>query len=174
MTIISIQGEEKNEKEFLANTRMQACTKCTTHPNFHHFEYLGQTSTGRHIYYTKPYPNIETKFTEETMNNYLWHMEASKKTPGPFVWVFDAHGIDKYEIPKIKLMKEFYGKMREEYKETMERVYILNSNMITRLIMKMVEPFLKSENRGKIKTISSRSELVGEGMGMEVVTKVWK
>jgi hypothetical protein len=101
-------------------------------------------------------------------------MEASKKTPGPFVWIFDAYGIDKYEIPKMKLMKEFYGKMREEYKDVLECIYILNSNMITRLILKMVEPFLKSENRGKMRTISSRVELLQEGMSAQVVTKVWK
>jgi len=101
-------------------------------------------------------------------------MEASKKTPGLFVWIFDAYGIDKYEIPKMKLMKSFYENMRKEYKDTMECVYILHSNMITRLIMKMVEPFLKSENRGKMKTISSRMELLQEGIPMSVITKVWK
>jgi hypothetical protein len=79
-----------------------------------------------------------------------------------------------YETPKMKLMKSFYENMRKEYKDTMERVYILNSNIITRLIMKMVEPFLKSENRGKIKTISSRVELLQEGIPMSVITKVWK
>jgi hypothetical protein len=152
---------------------MQACTKCTTHPNFHHFEYVGETSTGRHIYYTRPYPNIETKFTESTMCNYLYHMEASKKTPGPFVWIFDAYGIDKYETPKMKLMKSFYENMRKEYKNVMECVYILNTNIMTRLILKMVEPFLKSENRGKIKTISSRVELLQEGMSGQVVNCVW-
>jgi hypothetical protein len=101
-------------------------------------------------------------------------MEASKKTPGPFVWIFDAYGMDKYEKPKMKLMKSFYENMRKEYKDTMECVYILHSNIMTRLILKMVEPFIKRENRGKMKTISSRVELLQEGMGAQVVTKVWK
>lgn len=84
------------------------------------------------------------------------------------------HFIRGNEIPKMKLMKSFYENMRKEYKDTMECVYILHSNMITRLIMKMVEPFLKSENRGKMKTISSRMELLQEGIPMSVITKVWK
>ncbi len=153
---------------------MQTCTKCATHHNFHHFEYLGQTSTGCHIYYTKPYPNIETKFTEETMRNYLWHMEASKKTPGPFVWIFDAYGIDGYERPSMKLMKEFYEKMRKEYKETMLHVYIIHSNMITQMILKMASMFMKKESKGKLKAINSPLELLEEGMSAQVVTKVWR
>ncbi len=154
---------------------MQTCTKCAIQPNFHHFEYMGETSMGVQIFYTKPYPNIETKFTRETMNNYLYHLESTKNychDVFPFIWIFDAYGLDKHEIPNASLMKEFYKIIDSRYKDSMKKVYILHANKMVQFILGVIKLFVKKESYEKLVLVKGPLELLEEGIVGSMVKRL--
>ena len=155
---------------------MQTCTKCAVTPNFHHFEYMGETSMGVQIFYTRPYPNIETKFTRDTMNNYLYHLEYTRNychDVFPFIWIFDAYGLDKHEIPNPSLMKEFYSIMHSRYKDSMKKVYILHANKMVQFVLGVIKLFVKKESYAKIVMVRSAVELLEEGLAGSIVKRVF-
>jgi hypothetical protein len=146
------------------------CTRCQIQPAFHCFKNIGKTSCGKQIWYTRPYLSIEKKFTEESISNYLFHMDEASSEP--WIWIFDATGFDKLEMPNPMLMKKFYHLIEEKYKNVLHRLYILNINWKVAAILKIVRPFLKKEAQERLAETSNPLSLLSAGVPAQIVHQV--
>jgi hypothetical protein len=125
------------------------CTKCSTQPNFHSFRQIGTTLKGIPIWYSKPFLGIEKKFVEESIPNYLAHLdEASSK--GHWVWVFDSTGLDKLEMPNPILMRKFYKIVQERYANTLQNIFMLHLNWKVKLLLDVIYPFMNSKAKERL------------------------
>lgn len=151
---------------------MSVCTRCQEHPNFHSFQHLGTTHKGHGIYYSKPYIAIEKDFKEESIPNYLAHMDSAAKH-GPWIYVFDASDLDKLAMPNILTMRRFYKIIEKRYAETLRRICILNLNWKTKLLLDMIMPFVSAEAKKRLCQCTTPLELVEEGVPTDCILRIF-
>jgi hypothetical protein len=119
------------------------CPKCVEIPGFHHFSIIGETISGDNIYYSKPSIYTEKRLTEESITNYLIHLDnASAK---PWVWIIDSRGLDNLETPNLLLLRKFYVEIKTRYTDIIKNIFILNESFMMKIIYNMIYPFLSSE-----------------------------
>jgi hypothetical protein len=143
------------------------CEACFLRPSFHSFERVGETQDGISIFYSKPSLNVETQFREEAIPMYIAHMdEASVK---PWIWIFDAAGLDKLEIPNPFLMRRFYKLVSQRYVSVLQRIVLFHCNWKVRFLLSLIQPFVSREARERIVEVSSPLELATLGIDMELL-----
>ena len=137
------------------------CEACRKQPFFHSFERLGETNDGNSIFYSKPSLNVEKQFREEAIPMYIAHMdEASVR---PWIWVFDAEGLDQLEIPNPFLMRRFYRLVHERYTSSLQRIYVFHGGWKVRFLLSLITPFVSVEARQRIVECASPLELPVDG-----------
>lgn len=141
------------------------CTRCAENPNFHSFKKVGHTTNGLAVFYSKPSLGIERRLTEQTMPNYLAHLEEASQE-GPWVWVFDSGGLDNLEMPKPRLMKEFYFEIQRRVGPTLRKAYILNIHWKVALLLSIIRPFLRAEARDKLMVCDTILPLLEAGINV--------
>ena len=104
------------------------------------------------------------------MANYIFHMDQA--SAGKWIWIFDASGLDKVEMPNPILMKKFYLQIEERYKNVLHRLHILNINWKVKAILKLAKPFLKKEARERLAESSNSLLLLSEGVPAHIVQQV--
>jgi hypothetical protein len=149
------------------------CLRCEAQPGFHSFRNLGKTADGHWILYSKPSLNVERTLTESTVENLLSHMDDASSL-GTWVYLFDAQGLDKMEMPNIQLMRKFNKTVQERYRGKMVRVYIINKNWAFELVFNLLKPFMSKENKDLYIFCSSPLLLLKEGIPPEVVQMIWQ
>jgi hypothetical protein len=152
--------------------RSATCTKCRDQPGFHIFSIMGTNSAGNTIYYTAPRHNIEPKFTEETMTNYLIHMDTT--IGSDWVWIFDAAGLEKVDMPNPVLMRKFYKTIVERYGKSLKYIYMLNMNWKIEAIYKIIKTFSSEDTKKRVVICKEPIELVAAGIPVTVIEKVYQ
>ncbi len=147
------------------------CSKCSTRPGFHSFTLIGHTKQGEAIWYSKPSITEEKKFTEESVKNYLIHLDEAAKEP--YIWIFDAAGLDKLELPNLTIMRYFYMEVKKRYKDVLKCLYILHIGWKSKIIYDMLQPFLSDEAKKRLVNCKSQLELVSYGGPAEIVKNVY-
>ncbi len=147
-----------------------SCKKCSVQPGFHNFTKLGQTATGAHIWFSSPSLTEEKRFTEESIPNYIAHMDEAA-TGGPWVWIFDAGGLDRLESPNPLVIRKFYMTVRERYKNTLQRIYILNMNWKVAVLYNMLHTFLCTESKKRLVHCENMLQLLHDGIPTGIVHK---
>lgn len=139
------------------------CTRCAVNPNFHSFKKVGHTRDGTAVFYSKPSLGIERRLTEQTIPNYLAHLEEAS-VQGPWVWVFDSGGLDKLEMPKPRIMKQFYFTIEERFGAVLQKIYVLNINWKVAFLLSIIRPFLREQAKERILVCDTRLPLIQEGI----------
>lgn len=149
------------------------CLRCQETPGFHSFRNLGKTKDGLTIFYSKPSLNVEKTLTESTVANLLSHMEDASSL-GPWVYIFDAQGLDKMEMPNVTLMRKFHKSVQDKFGDTMKHVYIINKNWAFELVFNLLRPFMSAKNKDKYMFCNSPIFLLARGISSEIIQTVWK
>ena len=146
------------------------CTRCKTQPGFHTFDVLGQNGHGDVIYYTAPGKNIELQFTEESVANYLSHMDS---TAGhTWVWIFDATGLEKVDMPNPALMRRFYKSIVQRYDTSLKYIYMLHMNWKVEAIYNIIKTFSSPDVKRRVIVIKHPIELIAAGIPTSIIEKV--
>jgi hypothetical protein len=132
---------------------------------------IGHTKHGEAIWYSKPSLSEERRFTEETMKNYLIHLDEAAKQP--YVWIFDSAGLDKLEMPNLMLMRKFYNEIKIRYRDVLKKQYVLNIGWKVNTLFNMLLPFLSEEAKRRIVNCKGPMELLADGIPAEIVMKVY-
>lgn len=150
---------------------MSQCTRCAVHPHFHTFDVLGRNSAGDIIYYTAPGKHIEQKFTEESVANYLSHMDMT--LGHNWVWIFDAAGLEKVDMPNPMLMRRFYKTIVERYGASLKNIYMLNMNWKVDAIYNVIKTFSSEDTKRRVVPCSHPIDLIAAGIPTAVIEKVF-
>jgi hypothetical protein len=153
-------------------TSYMSCSKCSVHPGFHNFTELGQTNAGANIWFSSPSLTEEKRFTEESIPNYIAHMDEAAFA-GQWVWIFDAGGLDRLESPNPLVLRKFYMTVRERYKNTLQRIYILNMNWKVTMLYNMLYTFLCAESKRRLVHCETKMVLLCDGIPADIVQKVF-
>ena len=147
------------------------CLRCEAQPGFHSFRNLGKTKDGLTIFYSKPSLNVERTLTESTVANLLSHMEDASRL-GPWVYLFDAQGLEKMEMPNVMLMRKFHTSVQDRFRGIMRHVYIINKNWAFELVFNLLKPFMSAENKKLYLYCSSPLFLLSQGISSDIVQSV--
>ena len=150
---------------------MTQCSRCSTQPGFHTFEIVGKTPSDHLIYYTAPGKHIEPCFTEETAANYLAHMDSTIGMP--WVWIFDAKGLEKVDMPNPLLMRRFYKTIVERYGAELKCIYMLNMNWKVEAIYNVIKTFSTEDTKRRVVICKDRIDLVAAGIPTLIIERVW-
>ncbi len=134
------------------------CEKCIQNPLFHQFHPLGVTEEGYGIYYSKFSLNVEKEFREESIPQYLAHMDAASRTK--WIWIFDSSGLEHMPTPNPFVVKKFFKLLQERYKDSLVKIYIFDMNWKVSFLLSLVEPFMNKDMRHRIQECKSPLELV--------------
>ncbi len=148
------------------------CFRCEAQPGFHSFRNLGRTKDGHCIFYSKPSLNVERTLTESTVENLLSHMDDATSL-GTWIYIFDAQGLDKMEMPNVLLMRKFSKTVQERYRGKMVRVFIVNKNWAFELVFNLLKPFMSKENKELYIFCSSPVILLQHDIPSDVIRTVW-
>jgi hypothetical protein len=146
------------------------CPKCIETPGFHSFIKLGKTTKGYDIIYSKPAIVEERKLTEETMENYLIHLDNAGKNQ--WVWIIDSRGLDNLETPNLFLLHKFYLEIQKRYKNILKHIFILNKSYMMQIIYTMLYPFLSSEIKKMIVFCSKNESLIEHGIDIQIIKNI--
>lgn len=92
---------------------------------------------------------------------------------GPWVWIFDSGGLDRLESPNPLVIRKFYLTVRERYKNTLQRIYILNMNWKVAVLYNMLHSFLCAESKKRLVHCETRLKLFADGIPSDIVQKVF-
>jgi len=146
------------------------CPKCLEIQGFHHFSIIGETNNGLCIYYSKPSIHTEKRLTEESIVNYLIHLDnASTK---PWVWIIDSRGLDNLETPNLLLLRKFYLQLKTRYKDVLQKIFILNESFMMKIIYNMIYPFLSSEIKNLIVLCPTEEVLLNNNIDELIIKKL--
>lgn len=134
------------------------CEKCLKNPFFHSFLYLGDTEDGHRIFYSKPSLNVEKQFREDSIPNYLSHLDDASKSS--WIWIFDAGGLDKLEMPNPLVMRKFYKIIQERYKDVLLKIYMFDVNWKVSFLLSLIYPFVSKEARARLQECKTPLELL--------------
>lgn len=148
------------------------CLRCEAQPGFHSFRQLGKTQDGHTIFYSKPSLNVEKTLTESTVANLLSHMDDASAL-GTWIYIFDAQGLDKMEMPNVVLMRKFHKAVQERYRGKMVRVFIINKNWAFELVFNLLKPFMSKENKDLYLYCSSPVFLLQHNISPDIIKTVW-
>ena len=146
------------------------CPKCIETPGFHSFIKLGKTTKGYDIIYSKPAIVEERKLTEETMENYLIHLDDAGTKP--WVWIIDSRGLDNLETPNLFLLHKFYLEIQKRYKNILKHIFILNKSYMMQIIYTMLYPFLSFEIKEMVIFCSKNESLLEYGIDKQIINNI--
>jgi hypothetical protein len=147
-----------------------SCKKCDVRPGFHSFKMMGKTSSGKNIWYSKPALCEERAFLEESIPNYLAHLDTASTEP--WIWVFDAAGLDSLIMPNPLLVRRFYLTLKKRYNHVLHRIYILNLGWKVGAILNIVRHFLNKESREHVVDCYSPLVLLNDGLPTDVIQQI--
>jgi hypothetical protein len=148
------------------------CFKCSERPGFHNFQRLGYTSSGVAIWFSCPSLTEEKRFTAESIPNYIAHMDIAA-AGGQWVWIFDSGGLDRLESPNPLVIRSFYKTVRERYKDTLQRIYIVNMNWKVAVLYNMLHSFLCAESKRRLVHCETKMSLLFDGIPADIVQSVF-
>ncbi len=148
------------------------CLRCEAQPNFHSFLHLGTSTEGFEVFYSKPSLNVEKTFTEEMVGNFLSHMDQAAHH-GKWIYLFDAQGLEKLQLPNFTLMKRFQGQVQERYKDSLVHIYIVNRNWAFELVYNILYPFMSKHHRDLYVFCKSPVQLLSRGIPTQIVQRVF-
>ena len=124
------------------------------------------------IYYIAPGKNIEKVFTEETMQNYLSHMD---RTIGvDCVWIFDGTGLENMDMPNPMLIQRFYKLIDERYGAYLKNIFIINMNWKVDAIYKIIKTFMSEDIKRRVTFCKHPIELVAAGIKATLVDIIYR
>lgn len=148
------------------------CTRCAEHANFHSFKKVGTTTKGHSIYYSKPYLGIEKQFLETSIPNYIAHMDQAATST--WIYIFDAEGLERLEMPNIMVLRRFYKIVQERYRPTLMKIYIIHLNWKTKLLLSMLLPFVSKEAKARLCESATPLDLMEAGVSGDRIRHVFE
>lgn len=125
-----------------------SCKHCKNDSNYHSFEFLGRTKINDAIYYTRVSKAKEYKINEDTIIDYIDHMDSASMSA--WVWIFDCRGLEALHMPSLNILRKFTELVQERYKFVLKHIYILYPNWKMNIMLSMIQPFLKEETRKRL------------------------
>lgn len=119
---------------------------------------MGNTEEGYAIYYSKFSLNMEKEFREESIPQYLAHMDAASQSK--WIWIFDSCGLEHMPMPNPLVVKKFFKLLQDRYKHSLLKIFIFDVNWKVSFLLSLVQPFMTKETRHRIQECKSPLELV--------------
>lgn len=146
------------------------CRRCEKEEGYHSFEFQGRTTHGDAIFLTRVSNSKEIKLTEESMKDYITHMDEASISS--WIWIFDCRGMEKIEVPSLKSLKTFSEIIEERYKFVLKQTVLLHPNWKMNIMLSMLQPFMKDESKKRIIRCESSLQLYEKGVSADLIRKL--
>lgn len=145
------------------------CKTCEKDPEYHNFLFVERTKAGDGIFYTCPAKGKERKPTEQSVKDYIEHMDEASISS--WIWIFDCKGLEKIDMPSLRVLQLFTELVQERYKFILKNIYILHPNWRMQMMLTAIRPFLKKETQQRFIMCDSPLHLFQLGITSHSIQK---
>ena len=160
----------------LALSSKMPCELCLKTDNkAHSFVKICTLEDNTALFYTAPrLAEVQTD-TPDNVQFYVDHFDET--FPNPWIWIFDCKDMKANNFISNGVGRRVADLLQTEKYQTLKTIYIINPNMILRMFIKFISPFLKDATKARFKVLSLGpieilSTLQGHGVNQENIQKV--